>query len=54
VVFSNGVPSESLCPGDQALDAIPKPALNEISKLFNVSRRDLGKLSVSPKKTIAS
>jgi len=49
VAVSNGVPSESLFLRDQALDAIPKPALNEISKLFNVSRRDLGKLSVTPK-----
>jgi hypothetical protein len=55
VVLSNGVPSESLFLGDQALHSIPKPALNEICKLLNVSRRDLGKTTgpVAPARTFA-
>jgi hypothetical protein len=55
VVLSNGVPSESLFLGEQALHSIPKPALHEICKLLNVSRRDLGKTTgpVAPARTFA-
>ncbi|WP_417807601.1 Hint domain-containing protein [Thioclava sp.] len=55
VVFSNGVPSESLFLGDQALHSIPQRALNEICKLLNVSRRNLGKSQgpISPARAFA-
>lgn len=53
VVFSNGVPSESLFLGAQAIEAIPARALNEICAVLNVARCQLGKLAgpVSPART---
>lgn len=43
VVFSSGLQTESLFLGEQALGSIPKPALDEICRLLDVSRADLGK-----------
>lgn len=55
ILFASGVPSESLFLGAQALDSIPKPALIEICKLLNVTRRDLGKTTgpIAPARVFA-
>ncbi|WP_298859921.1 Hint domain-containing protein [uncultured Sulfitobacter sp.] len=43
VVFSNTVPSESLYLGEQALQSIPRDALDELCTLLGVPFNDLGK-----------
>lgn len=45
VVFSNGIPSESLFLGLQALSTIPHSALNEICAVLGVSRLQLGTMT---------
>ncbi len=55
IVFSNGLPTESLFLGKQALRSIPKTALEEICRLLAVSLVDLGATAgpISPVRTFA-